>query len=166
MISGQKPIGYPIIKNSYIFSKRAYIWGWATWKRSWDRYSLDILLGKDILKRVKPSLLEKPFLKKRIDDINSGRLNTWDLQLEVTQRLNDGLCIIPQKNLVENIGFNISTHTFNKVDILFQKRSKKRLKLPIIHPKKVKSSFLFDTVFIINNALRVVLKKLFTRRKN
>ncbi|HOV12845.1 MAG TPA: hypothetical protein PK771_01055 [Spirochaetota bacterium] len=165
MISGQKPIPYPFIFNSYLFSKRAYIWGWATWKRSWQKYRLNILEEENILNNLKSTgHIEKILLKKRINDINSGKLNTWDLQLEIIQRKDCSLCIIPKRNLVENIGFNISTHNFNKIDIFFQKRDKKELKMPLRYPKKIKISVFFDFCFLKINILRIILKKIFGDR--
>ncbi|HPO49896.1 MAG TPA: hypothetical protein PLO89_06175 [Spirochaetota bacterium] len=161
MVAGQKPIIYPFIRESYTFSKRAYIWGWATWKRSWSKYGLNILEDKKNLSDIKSiSKIERILLNKRANDINSGKLNTWDLQLEVTQRLDGGLCVIPQKNLVSNIGFEISTHSFNKIDVLFHKMKRNDLKFPLKHTSKVKKDRFFDLSFLLMNILRIVLKKI------
>ena len=161
MISGQKPIGFPVGKNKLIFTKRSYIWGWATWRRSWREYNIDVVKDECVLKKIQSiSLLEKPLLKKRNDDIKSGKINTWDFQLEILQRIKKSYCIIPSANLVENIGFNISTHNFNKIDILFQNRKKRQFVFPIKYPAKITNNKLFDGLFLLQNLLRILLKKI------
>lgn len=161
MISGQKSVWYPFIKKSFVFSKRAYIWGWASWARSWKKYDLNNLNDTNIVEKLpSTSFFEKVLLRKRASDIRNGKLNTWDLQLEFTQRLDRGLCVVPKSNLVENIGFEISTHSFNKIDILFQKFKRKELSLPLKYPKRVIKNNLFDFAFLKFNILRIILKRL------
>ena len=47
-----------------------------------------------------------------------GKIDTWDYQWDFICRINNGLCIIPQKNLITNLGFDEGTHTtnYNKAD--------------------------------------------------
>ena len=42
MIGGSNPLKDFEIENAYTFSKYYQIWGWATWKRAWDKYDIDM----------------------------------------------------------------------------------------------------------------------------
>ncbi len=99
----------------YYFSMLPQIWGWASWSDRWSKYKFDI------------HEIEKPDLRKYTNslkiqlyfDIMYQRLinyhhhfNTWDYQWTYSIWENNGKCIAPTVNLVQNIGFNsMGTHT-------------------------------------------------------
>jgi hypothetical protein len=70
---------------SYYFSVYSHIWGWATWGRAWQNFkNLPV----------------------------ADRVGIWDAQWQRTIKLQHGLCITPNSNLVSNIGFGAgATHT-------------------------------------------------------
>lgn len=102
----------------YIFSNYPHTWGWATWKRSWNYF--DIQLSNEWSNFYKSGGFKNVFFT-RIQGIfwNSyyARLNrdpnlsahVWDYQFNFHMNLNRGLAIIPAENLVENIGYE-GTH--------------------------------------------------------
>jgi hypothetical protein len=45
MISGTNPVTKIISEEDYFFSRFFHIWGWATWKRAWDKFDIDIRVG-------------------------------------------------------------------------------------------------------------------------
>ena len=105
--------------GTYYFSKYPRSWGWATWRRCWAKYDLDIrdwpnIKSKGILKNKFKNRREINFWEKILDNIyfyNSP--DTWDYQWTLSSFLNSGLTIVPNKNLIENIGFDEdATHTF------------------------------------------------------
>jgi hypothetical protein len=85
-------------------------WGWATWKRAWDRFDSSAT-GWD-------RLLVDNVLRKRFDiDGNYrfstmlvqqmiGRRDSWAIRWYWTAFQNDALTIFPPKTLVTNIGFD------------------------------------------------------------
>lgn len=104
-------------QSSYYFSSFSHVWGWATWKRVWDKYDFDMqrwpyvnqnnLLGYWLSnpKSVKwwTNLFNKVYNKE---------IDTWDIQLVFTCWINSGLSITPEINLVSNIGFGAqASHT-------------------------------------------------------
>lgn len=99
--------------NDYYFSAISHVWGWATWKNKWKHYDFlmkaianDEFLGK----YWDGSALE--YWKSIFWKIKAFEIDTWDYQWTFTIWLNDGLSIVPQKNLIENIGFGAeATHT-------------------------------------------------------
>ena len=101
----------------YFFSQETPIWGWATWRRVWEHYKLNLDTLKDLEKSNLKSHIKKSFqhsITAMFDfrKVFDGKINTWDYQYSFYQLVNNGLSIIPNINLVKNIGFNISaTHT-------------------------------------------------------
>jgi hypothetical protein len=96
---------------SYYFSNRVHVWGWATWKRAWNDY--DITLGKYDAAQVKQGmkkiysddLVAEAWTRIFIDQ-KAGKVNSWAYPLDFANFLNGGLVIIPNQNLISNIGFS------------------------------------------------------------
>ena len=136
-------------KGTYYFSKYPRSWGWATWKRSWEKYDREIkdwpkIKAKGILKNQLKNKSELKYWEKILDNIyyrNSP--NTWDYQWTLCSFLNSGLTIVPNKNLIKNIGFDEdATHTFDGESKTFIEIDKDHTNIifPTIHPD-----------FIVNN---------------
>lgn len=93
-----------------LFSAYPQVWGWATWKRVWDRYDADITewpsaRKSKLLREMFPDrLLTRVFWKNRWDSIRRSEIDTWDYQLAFLFRRYGGLTLIPPVNLVENLG--------------------------------------------------------------
>ncbi len=103
--------------GSYYFSKINHVWGWATWKRAWKLYDLNLATfptfrdNNGIKKYFQNSRLEK-FWEKRFTIAYENKIDTWDIQWQYAMCYNNGLSIIPNYNLVSNIGFGqVGTHT-------------------------------------------------------
>ncbi len=103
--------------NSIHFSKYFLIWGWASWRRAWNKYSLnmdgfDYFISNNQLSKVFQSKLERDYWKKQLTLAYNNEINTWDYQWFYTIWKNNGLSIRPNVNLVKNIGFSqLATHT-------------------------------------------------------
>jgi len=55
------------------------------------------------------------FWKSNLLKVRRGEINTWDYQWHYSIRKKRGLCVIPNKNLVKNLGVNRNaTHTIIK----------------------------------------------------
>jgi hypothetical protein len=127
-------------ETDYFFSHSTYIWGWATWSRTWKAFRSSPQVEKWSIDEVKA--IESTFASR----IQKGEflslmsiadtLNTWDISFAVWIRQTRLLSIIPHVNLIENIGFGIeATHTkFEAFDVQ-TKRS--NLSGPLVHPKQI-----------------------------
>jgi hypothetical protein len=102
---------------SYYFSNMTHVWGWAGWRRVWKEYDKE--LSRYHSNEVRPQL-ETIFSDKFIVDtweelfnhVKGGRIDTWDYQLGFLNFFNNSLSVIPNVNLISNIGFGEnSTHT-------------------------------------------------------
>lgn len=127
---------------SYYFSKYNHIWGWATWKRAWKTYDVNMsALPKAIEENFFNQMLsknEKKFWLSHFKDIQLGNKNTWDYQTFLNQWLHHGLTVIPNKNLVTNIGFGGGTNTAIEVKGLSNIASKEMNE--IIHPNEISAN--------------------------
>lgn len=108
---------------SYYFSSNTHIWGWASWRRAWQEYDVamrdfpeftksnhfnNIEIGNRLYRRI---------IKNVFQNIYDGLVDTWDWQWVYAILKNHGLSIIPSKNLITNIGFDVeATHTTNPED--------------------------------------------------
>jgi hypothetical protein len=127
--------------DSYYFSSHGYgaYWGWATWRRSWEKFDLDI----EQWPRLRDAeLLDSYFLSadearyaKNIFNITWNGFDSWDYQFDFAKILNNAVNIIPSKSLTHNVGIgHDATHTVNKKDINYEGKSF-HVDFPLIHPE-------------------------------
>ena len=176
-ISGSNNGLLTINNEDYYFSKYALIWGWATWKRSWEKYDLELnTLPKNISKvlfsKTFGSLHQKFYWLNAFISMYFNKHDTWDLSWFYTCAIN-GYSIIPNKNMVENIGFDQeATHTKSMDNSILHNSSTLRLSnFPeqVIHLKandkklfktffKPRSIFFEGTKFLLN-LLKLIKKQ-------
>jgi hypothetical protein len=111
---------------SYYFSKFFHIWGWATWRRAWTHYDIEM--------RRWPELRESQWLMKVLGDETQARTfrkmfndmeiggDGWAYRWVFTCWRQNALSIVPSKNIVTNIGFpkdraDIRYHPFGHLPI-------------------------------------------------
>lgn len=103
-------------RSSYYFTKYPHIWGWATWRRTWQNYDSTLTAwdgNSNRLDRIANSRVRRRFARK-FDAVKAGLNDTWDYQLVHQCLVSGALSIIPNINLVENIGFDErATHTLD-----------------------------------------------------
>lgn len=106
--------------GSYYFSDIPHIWGWATWKRAWAHYDPKMLDFPEIIntKNFKSHFISTKQYKvwrSLFTKTYKGIINTWDYQWTYSLIKNNALAIIPNVNLVSNIGFEKDAlHTKDK----------------------------------------------------
>jgi hypothetical protein len=129
MISGGNfQAGQSRSDHSYYFSKYAQTWGWATWKRAWNYYDYYMknwpeFKQSGLLRFVCEDSYEYIYWTEIFDQIhaNPEEVMAWDYQWTYKCFSQSGLCIMPNKNLVSNIGFGTdATHTKEKSDSLME----------------------------------------------
>lgn len=106
--------------DSFFFTNVTHVWGWATWKRAWSLYDIGM---KDYaafsknkgLKRIVKNKGSIAYWKEAFDFTYCGKINTWDYQWVFSIWSNGGLSVIPNQNLISNIGFGAgATHTIQE----------------------------------------------------
>lgn len=103
---------------SYYYSRYNHIWGWATWRRAWESYVFNV--KNQPLQQLKNSIDtifctegEKEYWKNVLKQMINQEIDTWDYQWHFTMWLHEGFAVIPNTNLISNIGISPdSTHTY------------------------------------------------------
>lgn len=96
---------------SYYFSRYTHIWGWATWKRTWDQVDLSMKDWPEYrdmkgLHGVFSRWNERKYWYQFYQEMYEGKRKPhWDFKLLLSTFMNNNLSIIPNTNLVTNIGF-------------------------------------------------------------
>ncbi|ARN22637.1 hypothetical protein [Piscinibacter gummiphilus] len=129
--------------SSYYFSKYIHVWGWASWRRAWNLYDVEM---RDWSAQDKAGLLERRFpnapraqahWRELFDRVSTGRIDTWDYQWNYACLKHDGVSCMPEVNLISNIGFGQgATHTVSPESKLAN-LPVSSLSLPLRHPDKV-----------------------------
>ena len=101
----------------YFFSNLGGIWGWASWRRAWKHFDLDMagldefvrgncfeyLLGERIGRRRQHDLVQAQRQRPR---------TAWSYPWGFARHRNGALSCVPSRSLIENIGFGAdATHT-------------------------------------------------------
>lgn len=103
---------YKVESKDHFFSTIGHIWGWATWKRAWQLYDYEMRSWekKKGRKLIKSRLQNRLLTEFWVDSFeytyrNNPRLkHAWDYQWQYTLFQHNGLSVVPDVNLVSNIG--------------------------------------------------------------
>ncbi len=164
-----------LCEASYYFSTINDIWGWATWKRAWDHYKIDISdynYKKDykmLLNYYKNKNIVK-WMKKYFDNSIRKENDIWSTQWTYAMIKADGITIVPKVNLVKNIGFDRSGTTKDNFSFkIYSEIEAKQLKV-IKDPKDIKVNYYLDKIrfrlikktdpnlFLYNNFIKLIPK--------
>lgn len=124
IVSGTNPVGNWRDKNrSYLFSTMPSTWGWATWRRAWEKFDYEgsAWRTEDGKAKVRQTLGNDRYFQhfSRQFDIHfkEVRPDVWDYQWYFCCLYHGSIGIVPARNLISNIGFDENaTHTFNAKD--------------------------------------------------
>lgn len=105
--------------NGFYFSKYFHCWGWATWGSAWRCIDLEMTRWKQFvdsggLHKIADTPSEEKYWKRILDSQSRGEIDSWAYSCLASSWLNHKVNIIPNLNLVHNIGFGSqATHTKN-----------------------------------------------------
>ncbi len=112
-VAGANLIPKTTSRYSYRFSRLTPIWGWATWRRAWKHYDIEMTHWpeynntRDVLYFGNQQANVRHFLDEVYHD-----LDTWDGQWWFSCLNTKGLSVIPKVNLIHNMGHRWdATHT-------------------------------------------------------
>jgi hypothetical protein len=111
-------------EEAYYFSKYMHIWGWASWRRAWEHYDVEMKFwDKNKAKKSRNTLfndsVEKKYWCQVFNKVKNGEIDTWDYQWIASIWQQGGVVATPNVNLVKNIGFGPdATHTTSPLNFL------------------------------------------------
>ncbi len=122
MISGDNfQRGQTTSPYSYYYSWLTHIWGWASWRRSWEKVDLEMknwpaFMAGGGVQQIYPKKRFAKVWERTFERYLAGKYNTWDYPMLFASWWHRQLTILPEVNLVSNIGFGgNNTHTANDV---------------------------------------------------
>ncbi|MCE7921949.1 MAG: nucleotide-diphospho-sugar transferase [Haliscomenobacteraceae bacterium CHB4] len=128
------------LEASYVFSRFSFVWGWAGWRRAWRKMSLD-LEGLDEFEQSGAirDFLDDPkaqaYMLDKFRVTQRRENNSWAYAWFYSILKNEGLCIVPKVNLVQNVGVGAEGATNTTV---LNKKARLRaqpISFPLVHPK-------------------------------
>ena len=112
LISGSKMAPAFPLEASHAFSRIPACWGWATWRRAWEGYEVrpsEVSADEPWTKHLHRNMVRR--LTAALARLRGPEVHTWDYQLMLHLLRRDMLTVVPNDNLVLNIGFDGSgTH--------------------------------------------------------
>lgn len=124
-------------EGDYYFSKLPQMWGWASWRRAWKHYQFDIDYNEQVIYSSFKSKALRDEWTKVLKHFSEGHVDTWDYQwMYMFWKLN-GLVVVPNRNLILNLGFgDDATHT-NFTPNYYSRMKFESMTIPVKHPEKV-----------------------------
>jgi len=128
--------------EDYAYTRHPYVWGWASWRRVWQDYDVEIAAWKDRRAEIL-SALQTPRYRavtaELLDRVAAGKIDTWDFQVNFMLWANARLAVAPRFNLVENVGFTEdATHTrISGAMALLARRGQGRMPMPPAPPATI-----------------------------
>lgn len=136
-------------KSSYILSRYGPIWGWASWKRAWKYYDLEIktwptIRDSGVLRQLVCSNTEYQIRSDLYENLYNNTPNTWDYQWGYAKLINGLLSIVPTINLVENVGHINGTHRLVSAEKSITRR---KMSFPLSHVNAISADVEFDKMY-------------------
>jgi len=123
---------------SYYFSSIPSVWGWAGWKRSWEQYDISMSLypafkASGLIKSILPDDRVAAHVMHVLQMNYEGKISTWDHQYGFSLVINNGLCIVPNVNLISNLGYSKTDDPMAADNYLLSKIPLQEMTFPLTH---------------------------------
>jgi ADP-heptose:LPS heptosyltransferase len=141
------------INADYYFSAISHVWGWASWRRAWNKYDFNLTDLESFKKSKKiDNYYKDAFISNRwlstFQDMHEHKIDTWDYQWTYCIFNNNGVSIIPNENLISNIGFREdATHT-SSTQSVYANAITKSISLPLKHDNSKAINSKADSYFL------------------
>jgi hypothetical protein len=156
---------------SYYFSRYNHCWGWASWRRAWQYYDREMIAWPEVRDgNWLNSILDDPRSVKCWDkifqDTYDKKNHSWAYRWTFSCWIQSGLTVLPNVNLVSNIGFghDDATHTNNSNNKLSNMLAED-IGFPLKHPPvmirdRIADRFTQENIFTTPRIVRRIIRKL------
>ena len=170
MISGDNfQFGHTINDDSYYFSNINHIWGWASWRSRWQHdYDVDLKNWPKVRDEGRVadwfgSKAEQESFAECLEKTFQCQIDTWDYQWVFASRLNGRIAVMPNVNLISNIGFGVgATHTIE--ENVFSNMPTVEMNFPLKHPLAIFASVTLDKIHKKRESVKPRLDKRIQRK--
>lgn len=155
--------------GSYYFSRYTHIWGWASWRRAWQHYDRDIAQWPEfqdakVLDNLFSSKEERRYWHQAFESVHNGSLDTWDYSWTFTSLTRGMMSVVPNVNLISNIGFGAQathTHVVGQLSAL----PIAAIKFPLVHPTFLLPDLAADQFIAQGQLAPSLAKRVFAKLK-
>jgi hypothetical protein len=150
-LSGSQLLRQPPVEASYHFSRYVHIWGWATWRRAWRLFDVDLPDWHAQTKAERRARLRRMF----DDDAErrywqwvwdrSPEIDNWDAQWSYVCLSRGLLSANPNINLISNIGFGGEATNATADPHQLGGRPLEGISFPLEHPPEVRRDVVADS---------------------
>ena len=158
------------IEDSYLFTTKGSIWGWASWKRVIDKWddTYAILDDSSALKRMEENFDSKSSFNKYIKNCSDHRMSGrahYESINSLCMFSDSTLNIVPKYNMISNVGVGgETTHGGDDIrkypkkirNLLFKKTYE--IEFPLKHPKYVMRNRDFERKMTLSYTERMLCK--------
>ena len=127
---------------SYHFSSHMDVWGWASWRRVWKEYDIDMSFcaGKedDVIDASKLTPYYKWLYRRFVADVKNG-LSSWAIPFSILFLAKGWLSVVPKMRLVANAGIDDARATHTGGYVYWGKDWSKAgsIDFPLVHPDDI-----------------------------
>jgi hypothetical protein len=149
-IAGSQLLPDPPVATSYHFSRYVHIWGWATWRRAWRLFDVDLADWHS-----RPPEEREAWLRRTFDTDDERRfwryvwdcapeIDNWDVQWAYVCLARGRLSINPNRNLISNIGFGEEATNATVDPFAIARRPLEGISFPLEHPSEIRRDVAAD----------------------
>jgi hypothetical protein len=101
---------------SFVWSKYSLVWGWASWRRAWANMHID-LDGLEAFEQsggintLTSDKLAQVYMLDKFHTTRKKQNNSWAYAWFYSILRHNGICIVPSRNLVQNVGIGAENAT-------------------------------------------------------
>jgi hypothetical protein len=136
-ISGLSMWSRPESATSYVAARVGHIWGWATWRRSWERFDPSMAGWPGVRDQVRRSGALGRALARKLDAAAAGRKPRWARWWYASTVTHQGLALIPTVNLVRNDGLGPGATNTTSEKHPLRLAADRPLTFPLRHPEQL-----------------------------
>ena len=131
------------IPYSYYFARLPTCWGWATWHRAWQHYDFEMKLWPELretswLENILTDPRGVEFFRNNFERTYEGAgkadYSWWACQWTFTVFVQSGLVVLPNTNLISNIGFGKEAFHTKNPNSMYSNIPPAAMKFPLRHP--------------------------------
>lgn len=128
---------------SYVFSRFSFVWGWAGWRRAWQKMSpelegLDAFEESGAIKNLIGDPKAQAYMLDKFQTTQRRENNSWAYAWFYSILKNNGLCVVPKVNLVQNTGVGEAGATNTTVRNKKAQLRSQPISFPLVHPESRK----------------------------
>jgi hypothetical protein len=130
---------------SYHFSRYVHIWGWATWRRAWRHFDVELREWHELDRGEREYRLSSMFADEserahwRYVWDHSPEIENWDAQWSYALLARGGLAANPNRNLISNVGFGEEATNATEDPLGIAARLLEGIEFPLEHPRAIEA---------------------------